>query len=93
MQVSHRLEACFCIPKSNNVSISACRVCAPDTKVRRLVVGNETKEAADLASLDLTSLISTTFVNDPDFCLYEDSVAKVVVTVTETNKTLEDPCQ
>lgn len=72
---------------------ATCRVCAPDTKVRRLVVGNETKEAADLASLDLTSMISTTFVNDPDFCLYEDSVAKVVVTVTETNKTLEDPCQ
>jgi ferredoxin len=82
--------------KSNIISISACRLCSPDAKLRKRRRLNElsaAEDAAHLASLDLTNLMSITFVDDPESCLHQDWATVVVINVTEFTQTPEDPCK
>jgi hypothetical protein len=82
--------------KANIISISACRLCSPDAKLRvrrKLKVLSAAEEAAHLASLELTNLISITFVDDPESCLHQDWATVVFINVTEFTQTPEDPCK
>jgi hypothetical protein len=81
---------------SNFISISACRLCSPDEKLRgrrRLNALSAAEEAAHLASLELTNLIKITFVDDPESCLHQDWATAVIVTVIEVTQTPQDPCE
>jgi hypothetical protein len=69
-------------------------LCTPDRNLRSLSGQSVAAEdAADLASIELTNLISNTYGDDPDSCLHDDWTTVVVVSVTEMTQTPEDPCE
>ncbi|KAI2494185.1 hypothetical protein MHU86_20333 [Fragilaria crotonensis] len=76
------------------VGRAVCQLCTPARKLRRLSGQSVAAEdAADLASIELTNLISNTYGDDPDSCLHDDWTTVVVVSVTEMTQTPEDPCE
>ncbi|KAI2494949.1 hypothetical protein MHU86_19594 [Fragilaria crotonensis] len=68
---------------------ATCRLCNPGRRLLSHEQLSAAEEAAHQASLDLRNLITTTFVNDPGSCLYQDWATVVVVTVTEITQTSE----